>query len=47
MLITRSQNKRTSMAKGKKYSNKPTLKEVGPEKIWTFYNQRENWTRSI
>jgi len=33
-----SQNRRTSMARGKKYSNKPTLKKAGPEKIWTLYN---------
>ena len=35
------------MARGKKHSNKLTLKEVGSEKIWTFYNQRGNWTESI
>jgi len=47
MLIARSQNKRTSMTRGKKHSNKPTLKEAGPEKIQTLYNQRGNWTGSI
>jgi len=47
MPITRSQNRRTSIVRGKKYSNKPTLKEAGPEKIWTLYNQRENQTGSI
>jgi len=35
------------MARGKEYSNKPTLKEAGPEKIWTFYNQRGNQTERI
>jgi len=35
------------MARGKKHSNKLTLKETGPEKIWTLYNQRGNWTGSI
>jgi len=35
------------MARGKKHSNKPTLKEAGPEKIWTLYNQRGNQTESI
>jgi len=47
MPITRSQNRRTSMARGKKHSNKPTLKEVRPEKIWILYNQRGNQTGSI
>ena len=47
MLITRSQNRRTSMARGKKHSNKPTLKEARPKKIWTLYNQRGNQTGSI
>jgi len=47
MLIARSQNRGTSMARGKKHSNKLTLKEAGPEKIWTLYNQRGNWTGSI
>jgi len=35
------------MARGKKHSNKLTLKEVGPEKIQTFYNQRGNRTENI
>ena len=35
---TRSQNRRTSMARGKKHSNKLTLKEARPEKIQTLYN---------
>jgi len=35
------------MARGKEYSNKPTLKEAGLEKIWTFYNQRGNQTERI
>jgi len=47
MPITRSQNRRTSMTRGKKHSNKSTLKEVRPEKIQTFYNQRGNRTGSI
>jgi len=38
---------RTSMARGKKYSNKLTLKEARPEKIQTLYNQRGNQTGSI
>jgi len=45
--MKRQYNKRTSMARGKKHSNKLTLKEAGPEKIWTLYNQRGNWTGSI
>jgi len=47
MLITKSQNKRTSMARGKKHLNKLTLKKAGPEKIWTLYNQRGNQTGNI
>ena len=35
------------MARGKKHSNKLTLKEARPEKIWTLYNQRGNWIGSI
>ena len=35
------------MVRGKKYSNKLTLKEAGPEKILTFYNPRGNWIGSI
>jgi len=35
------------MARGKKNLNKLTLKEAGPEKIQTFYNQRGNRTKSI
>jgi len=35
------------MARSKEHSNKPTLKEAGPEKIWTFYNQSRNQTGSI
>ena len=35
------------MARGKKHSNKLTLKEAGPEKIRTLYNQRGNQTKSI
>jgi len=47
MTGTRSQSRRTSVARGKEHSNKLTLKEAGPEKIWTFYNQKGNWTESI
>jgi len=47
MPITRSQNRRTSMARGKKHSNKLTLKEAGPEKIQTLYSQRGNQIESI
>jgi len=32
------------VARGKEHSNKLTLKEAEPEKIWTFYNQRGNRT---
>ena len=35
------------MARSKKHLNKLTLKEARPEKIWTLYNQRKNWTGSI
>jgi len=47
MPITRSQNRRTSMARGKKHSNKLTLKKARPKKIQTLYNQRENQIGSI
>jgi len=47
MLITRSQNRRTSIAKDKKHSNKLILKEARLEKIWPLYNQRRNRTGSI
>jgi len=33
MTSTRSQNRRTSVARDKEHLNKPTLKETGPEKI--------------
>jgi len=33
MTGTRSQSRRTSVARGKEHLNKPTLKEAGPEKI--------------
>jgi len=47
MSITGSQNRGTSMARGKKHSNKLTLKEARPEKIQTLYNQRRNRTGSM
>jgi len=47
MTGTRSQSKRTNVTRGKEHSNKPILKEAGPENIQTFYNQRGNQTKSI
>jgi len=35
------------MARGKKHSNKLTLKKARPKKIQTLYNQRENQIGSI
>jgi len=35
------------MVRSQKYSIKTTFKEAGPEKIWTFWNHKEYWPRSI
>jgi len=35
------------MVRKQKYSFEQTLKEAGPEKIWTLKNLKEHWSRSV